>query len=283
MGDRATRSLLGEGLRLRVQRDAALEAATDAHYTDAAYYERTYADRERDIDYYVALAADRAAKSRSYHVLEYGCGSGRITLPLARIGLEVTGVDRSKPMLTQLRAALRREPVLAKRVTVRSGDMRRMRLRRRFDLVLCTFNTWLHLYSRSDVELFCARVRDHLKRGGLFVFDVSVPDPRDLHCDPKRRYRAPRFRHPSAGVVRYAERFRYEPLSQVLTVTMEFEPLDGERWETPLAHRQFFPQELEALLHYNGLAIVDLHGDFGFEPPDSDTETLIYHCRTVRR
>jgi hypothetical protein len=119
-----------------------------------------------------------------------------------------------------------------------------------------------------------------------FVLDVSMPDARDLDCDPQRSYRAPRFRHPSLGeVVRYAERFQYDPLRQLLTITMEFEPQSApaKKWQTQLAHRQFFPQELEALLHYNGLEVVEVHGDFLHEPPDKDAEMLVYHCKRRRR
>jgi SAM-dependent methyltransferase len=175
---------------------------------------------------------------------------------------------------------------LHKRVTIRRGDMRRLRLKRRFDLVLCTFNTWLHLYTRRDVEQYCARVRDHLRPGGRFVVDVSVPDLRDLDCDPKRAFRAPRFKHPTKReLVRYAERFAYDRLSQILMIEMEFEPFGKpqQKWVTPLAHRQFFPQELEALLHYNGLDVVDVDGDYERAAPESDAETLIYHCKKARK
>ncbi len=261
---------------------AELAEGTDAHYRDAAYYSSTYAKRDDDTGYYVQLAAEQAAKGRC-EVLEYGCGNGRILLPLARAGRTVTGVDRSVPMVTDLKRALRAEPrAIRDRVTVRRGDMRKLRLDQRFDLVLCTFNTFLHLYERRDVERFCSRVRAHLRPRGRFVVDVSVPDPTELVPSPGRAYRVPRFRHPTTGqVVRYAERFIYDPLSQILTVAMEFEPRDEpeQRWTTPLAHRQFFPQELEALLHYNGLEVVAVQGDFDPGAPEEDATTLIYHCR----
>jgi SAM-dependent methyltransferase len=268
---------------LLAARDAELEAGSDAHYEDPAYYGSAYADRLEDVDYYVALAADLGGP-----VLEYGCGSGRITVPLARIGLEVTGIDRSRPMLAALRRQLRGEHrALGERITLRCADMRTAKLPRRFPLVLCTFNTLLHLYTRRDLERFCARVRAHLRRGGRFVVDASVPDLADLSAEPSRIYRVPRFRHPSTGeVVRYGERFDYDPLRQVLTIAMEFESMakDGPAasWMTPLAHRQYFPQELQALLHYNGLEVFDIHGDFRFEAPTAEAVELVYHCR-VRR
>lgn len=266
---------------LAARRDAELEAGSDAHYDDAAYYQATYADRGEDVDYYLGIAA-----AVDGDVLEYGCGNGRIAVPLARIGLSVWGIDRSPVMLADLRQRLAREPTLARRIHLREGDMREARLRRRFPLVLCTFNTFLHLYTRDDVERFLARVRAHLAPGGLFVVDVALPDPEELARDPARLHRVPRFKHPSTGeVVRYGERFDYDPLRQVLLVSMEFEPRDrpGEGWMTPLAHRQFFPQELEALLHYNGIDVVDVHGDFEVKPPSRDSRELIFHCRAAHR
>ncbi|MEM9692052.1 MAG: class I SAM-dependent methyltransferase [Myxococcota bacterium] len=260
-------------------RDAELEAGSDAHYRDIGYYRHTYADRTADVDYYVELASEVGGP-----VLEYGCGSGRITLPLARVGLSVTGVDRSEPMLGELERVLGEEPAaLRRRVTWVCGDMREVELdEHAFSLVLCTFNTFLHLYTRREVEQFLAKVRRHLSPDGLFVLDASMPDPEELHRDPNRLHRTPRFRHATTGeVVRYGERFTYDPLRQVLIVGMEFEPRGRpeDSWVTPLTHRQFFPCEMEALLHYNGFALTDLHADFRREGPTDEVVDLIYHCR----
>lgn len=260
------------------QRHALHELGSDAHYFDTTYYGATYADRTEDVAYYVAVAERHGGR-----VLEYGCGSGRISLPLARAGHDVTGVDRSPAMLKQLRAVLSAEdPDVQGRMHIRRGDMRTVKLDARFDLVLCTFNTLLHLYTRQDIERFFARVHAHIKRRGYFVFDTSLPAPEELARDPTRYFHTPRFRHPSSGeVVRYSERFQYEALSQVLTVDMRFEPRDApdDAWMTPLCHRQFYPQELEALLHYNGFRLREVIADFDTDAaPSGDSESLVYHC-----
>src|SRR4029453_19559621 len=84
------------------------------------------------------------------------------------------------------------EPLaVRRRVKLRHGDMRLARLGRRFDLVTCPFNAFLHLYTRSDVELFLARVRDHLAPGGVFAFDVSMPNPHEMARDPTPATMAP--------------------------------------------------------------------------------------------
>lgn len=266
----------------RLRRDAELEAGSEAHYEDAAYYTSTYARRIDDVAYYVALA--RRARGP---VLEYGIGNGRIALPIARHGVEVVGIDRSAAMLADLRARLAREPQEVRaRVRAVRGDMRTARAGRTFPLVIATFNTALHLYTRQDVEKFLARVGEHLAPGGRFVVDISMPPLAELTRDPARPFHAPRFKHPSAGVmVKNREYFDYDPMRQVLFVTFEFEPLDdpSAAWMTPLTHRQFFPREWEALLHYNGFEVERVEGDFEGGPLTRDSEMMIWHARRRKR
>jgi SAM-dependent methyltransferase len=255
------------GARSAEKVDKELEAGSRAHYEEPAYYTKTYQSRADDIAFYVRLADTYARrKSRPGAVLEYGAGNGRIALPVARAGHSVTGLDLSRPMLDDFEARLAAEPeAVRRRVTLRHADMRHARLARRFDLVTCPFNAFLHLYTRSDVERFLARVRDHMTPGGIFAFDVSIPNPHELIRDPNRAYFCPRFRYPKTGeMVRYTERFDYDQARQILFVTMEFLP-EGrpkDSWVAPLSHRQFFPQELETLLHYNGFAIEEAWGDY---------------------
>jgi SAM-dependent methyltransferase len=264
--------------------DKELEAGSRAHYGDAAYYTKTYRRRREDVRFYVGLA--RALGPRS--VLEYGVGNGRIALPLAEAGFAVTGVDLSRPMLDDFAAQLASAPVdVRRRVRLREGDMRHVRLRPRFDLITCPFNAFLHLYGRVDVEQFLARVKAHLAPGGTFAFDVSIPNAHELVRDPDRAYVCPPFRFPSTGDrVKYTERFDYDQLRQILFVMMDFTPIgDGARargadpWATPLAHRQFYPQELEALLHYNGFAIERASGDFAGGKLTRYSEVVVLSCR----
>jgi SAM-dependent methyltransferase len=261
--------------------DLELDAGSRAHYDDTAYYTATYRRRIDDVQYYVALATADGGP-----VLEYGVGNGRVALPVSRHGIEVTGIDHSRPMLADLRDRLSREPrVVRRRVKLRLGDMRRLRVGRRFPLVICPFNVALHLYTRQDVERFLAGVHSHLTPRGLFALDMSVPSMSDLLRDPSHAYRAPRFRHATTQeVVRYAERYDYDPLRQILFVTTEFEP-EGrakDSWVVPLSHRQFFPQEWEALLHYNGFVVENVFGDFYGGPLTRTSDVMVWHARRKR-
>jgi SAM-dependent methyltransferase len=236
------------------------EAGAVEHFTDPARYDKAYRRRTRDVELYVELALEHGER-----VLEIGCGSGRILLPVSRAGVAVTGLDRSAEMLDALRAQIREEPrEVQRRISLRRADMRSFRLRQHFGLVLCPFNTVLHLYDRPDAERFLARVRAHLAPGGLFVFDAYVPRPRDLGRDPNRWLKAGPDR----------ERFAYEPLEQILYMTLEH---DGQR--ALLAHRQWFPAELEMLLHYNGFEVREVWPDFERREPDYEPDTLTWLCK----
>src|SRR5689334_10632334 len=106
---------------------------------------RIYQTR-RDVEFWVDAA--RAAKGP---VLELGCGTGRVLLPIARAGVEVTGLDRSRPMLDKARANLAREnEAVRARVHLHEGDMRDFDLGRRFALVLAPFRSFQHLVEIDD-------------------------------------------------------------------------------------------------------------------------------------
>jgi 2-polyprenyl-3-methyl-5-hydroxy-6-metoxy-1,4-benzoquinol methylase len=81
----------------RSPRDRELEAGSRAHYEDAAYYTATYRRRIDDVAYYVTLAQNGGGP-----VLEYGVGNGRIALPIARHGVEITGVDHSESIYARV-------------------------------------------------------------------------------------------------------------------------------------------------------------------------------------
>lgn len=251
-----------------------------AHYADPAYYDRTYAKRTDDVAWYVALA-----KRVGGPVLELGAGSGRVTLSLARAGIDVTAVDLSRPMLRALEGKLEEEDAtLRRRVRLKHADFASLALRRRFPLVIAPFNVVLHLYTLEEARGFFRSVSKHLEPGAVLAFDFSVPQPADLCLDPNKRYHAPRFRHPTTGkLTRYAERFEYDPLRQLLVVWMEFYPEDGSpAWTVPLTHRQFFPLEMRGYLEAAGFDAIEYFGDFGSEPPTREVDSIAVTCRAPR-
>lgn len=244
---------------------------------DAALYEATFKKQKHDVSYFVEQA--RAAGGP---VLEYGAGAGRVTLALARAGIEVTAVDLSAAMLELLRERLARLPKSAQaRVRLVQGDMRKKRRLGQFPLVLATFNVVGHLARFEEMAEWLSRVKEHLSPGGELIFDVPVPHPEEIEADPEELHPAPRFKHPTTGQwIRQTERFEYDPIRQLLLVENELR-VEGEQesLKIPLVLRQWFPRELEALLHYEGFREVRLFADYSDAPALDDVDMLVVRAR----
>ena len=216
---------------------AALHPGAVEHYEDALAYERRYASRTEDVQFYCRRARG------SPHVLEYGAGAGRLTLALGRQGASVLAVDSSARMVELLRRRLRVEArEVRDRVRAMKGDMRRFSTSRRFDLVLAGFHTVCHLYSFDDMRAFLRRVWTHLHPGGRLVFDVPLP----------------RIDMPD-----------YDPLAQVRVTKM----YAGETSQL-LTQRWYQPQEILMHLAYAGFVQGRLRADFGNEPIGPDTSVV---------
>lgn len=249
---------------------------TVSHYRDASYYDRAYARRREDVSFYAKLAAKHGGP-----VLELGVGTGRVARAIALRGVELVGVDLVPEMLEKARENLARDPDAAARITLHRGDLRTFRLDRVFPLVISPFNVLMHLYTRADFDAAMETVRAHLAPGGTFVFDVLVPDPVALARDPHKWFRCGYVKPRGEVKQRYDERFEYDPVTQVQIISMAFTPVDRPKEPNvqTLAHRQFFPAELEALLHYNGFALEARYGDFDGSSLDETSNSQILVAR----
>ena len=135
-----------------------------------------------DVDFYVEEARFADGK-----ILELGCGTGRVLIPVARAGGEITGIDSSARMLAQCRARLDDEPTdVRDRVTLVKADMRALDLEIRFSLVMIPFRPLQHLVAVSDQIATLQAIHRHLEPGGRLVFDVFNPNIRYLVEDRTR-------------------------------------------------------------------------------------------------
>ncbi|MGH7704723.1 MAG: class I SAM-dependent DNA methyltransferase [Candidatus Dormibacteria bacterium] len=143
------------------------------------YAPSTYGDRIADVydEWYgprmdpsltVEFLADLAGGGR---VLELGIGTGRVALPLAERGLDVSGIDASVRMVEKLRAKPGGD-----RVSVAIGDFSEVPADGRFTLVYIAFTTFFALTRQEDQVRCMGRVADVLEPGGHFVLEAFVPD-----------------------------------------------------------------------------------------------------------
>ena len=130
--------------------------------------------------FYVATAGERGGR-----ILDLACGSGRLTIPLARSGLQVTGGDLSAKMLERAR---RSAEALTVELDLVQLDMRHFDLNgRTFDTIIVAMNSILHLHSLDDLSGFFRSVARHLSPKGRLVFDAFFPNVAMLSGDPDKR------------------------------------------------------------------------------------------------
>jgi len=140
----------------------------------AAIYDAIYADRD-DAGFWRAMAAEAGGGT----VLELGCGTGRVLVPLARAGVEITGLDLCAPMLERCEAKLVAETrEVRERVQLVPADMTSFDLGRRFAAVLCPFAGFQQLRTVEQQLACLGRCRGHLLPHGRLVLDLPNPDPR---------------------------------------------------------------------------------------------------------
>lgn len=247
---------------------------TEPLYRDGRLYDIINAELVNDRDFFVEKAAQVGGP-----VLEVACGTGRIAIPIHKRGLEIEGLDLSPGMLAEAR---RKSEGLA--IQWHQADCRDFDLGRRFQFVFMAFNSMLHLHDRVSLERFFACVRRHLLPGGTFLIDIFNPDVHLLARKPKVMYRVTEFTDPDSGEnINIEEECNYESASQINRIKWHFDFGQGRlRRSEELNLRCYFPQEIDALLHYNGFEIVEKLGGFSGERFTSSSPKQILFCRERR-
>jgi SAM-dependent methyltransferase len=239
-------------------------------YSDPALYDDENPSFEPDGPFFHRLAAECGGP-----VLELGCGTGRITIPLAQHGIAITGLDVVPGMLEQARHKAGNLPI-----TWIEADARAFRLPTRFNLIFAS-GCFQHFLERPDQEAVLRQVRDHLTPGGLFVFNVFFPHADSLEDADEQVWFT--FTNANGQEVTVSGTDQYDALRQIKTETAIRRWINAsgqpEVRYAPLAQRLFFPQELEALLHYNGFTVIERYGDYDPRPLAHDDSLMIIVCR----
>jgi len=222
-----------------------------------------------DVQFYVREAARVQGT-----VLELGCGTGRILLPLARAGRAVVGLDSSQQMLARCRAKILDEPEsVGARIALRQGDARAFDLGETYALVIAPFRVMQHLATIEDQLHFLNAVARHIPPGGRFIFDVFNPNFAALvAADGTEREDTPEQPLPDGRWFRRAFRIRrvrwVEQVSETeLIYYVSPEPgAPAERYVQSFDMRWYLRAELLHLLARGGFRVQSIYGDFDGSP-----------------
>jgi SAM-dependent methyltransferase len=221
-------------------------------------------------------------------MLELASGTGRLTLPLARLGVcdEIVGVDSSPAFVAAAVERLARE-TSPSAVTFLEGDMRSPPVSGAFDLIAIPFNSFAYVHGTADRQAVLQAARALLAPGGRFAFDVVAPRYDYLAAalspspDPEVDidHAAPEL---GADRIKRTCIDRYDPETQTLRSSNHYEITwsDGrvEQRDAELDWHIAFPAELEAELTLAGLRPTTRAGGWNGEPWGPAARRILWVC-----
>lgn len=217
-------------------------------------------------------------------VLEVGCGSGRLLLPLAQAGHRLTGIDLSGLALDAARAKLEAAG-LTGRVTLFQADMRQFDLPGKdFALAFIPLNTFMHCQTQQEQLATLLSIRSHLQPEGRLLLDLFYPDPALLaEADGRLYFEAETIDELTGRTVQWYWRHDIDLARQLRHLTYILDEIDEEglvrRVQIPFSLRFIYRYEMELLLRAGGFHLEMLYGSYHLEPFDSHSARLIAAAR----
>ena len=253
----------------------------------AHYYDITHAELTVDIPFILDLA-----DQTSGNILELGCGSGRLLLPLAQAGHTITGVDNSAAMLTRARVRLDEESeVVQNRVTLIEADMTEFEISPRksgghYTLIIIPYNTFLHL-NPQQAKAALKQILKHLAPNGQLFIDLINPFAIAETADNEEFSFEGEYNDPESGnhLLQFASN-RLDTETQTLHIKWAYDSAkpDGSRAERTIVKSSYYyryPHQLTLLLEQTGFKIIAVYGDYNYSPFSEGSNRfllLAVHC-----
>jgi len=235
----------------------------------------------RDIEFYV-----RQAGRGGGNVLELGCGTGRISLPLVKAGCRTVGLDRSMAMLRRLqcKAAASLLPEEQRLLNCFCADMSAWSLKERFARILCPFSAFTYLTREEDRERMLDTVRRHLTADGIFVLDLFIPSQEVLSLPDDHVFHDYRRRRQDGTFLERTKTIRKDAVRRTNLVCRTYRVLAADRTllrsvTTRSFIRYYFPEEMIRVLASAGFEVTEHYGDFAGSPCRSDSQVMVFACR----
>jgi SAM-dependent methyltransferase len=225
----------------------------DEIYRDGKHY-----DALNNFDYDVLFYLDLASIFGN-PILDLGCGTGRITIPLGLKGYNITGLDFSETMLEEAKFKAELQNL---NINFIRGDFRNFSIDSKFELILMTFNSICHLYDFNSIVSCFKSVINHLTPSGRFIIDVANPDLTFLTRGKEKVTTRASYKNPySDGIVKLNQSNHFDKVLQINFNKWYFD-IDGKEIEQELNKRIFFPQEIDNYLRFMGFEIENKFGNF---------------------
>lgn len=249
-------------------------------------YDLEHLGDSEDVEFYVSLVR----KLRPQRVLELGCGTGRITLPLAeqgaRLGFDVIGVDSQAEMLESAnKRHLEAPPAVRERLRLIQADMRTWQSESAFDLIVIPCSSISHLLALKDQLAAWNQCRRNLTPGGRFLVEITMPNMAifadSFNVPPRALVEIDVDKWDQSDGVRFIRRktSRYLSHEQCAQTRFLYEKYQNGRavdgYIDDFVGHVFFPRELQLLFIHTGFEIEQTFGDYRGGPLKSNSPLII--------
>jgi len=246
----------------------------------AEYYDAEWKDLTQDIPLLLELA-----KRTGGPLLELACGSGRVTFPIAREGIEIYGLDNSATMLDFAEKKLENQPEIVKEhCHFLQADMKDFNLNRKFKFIFIPINSFLLLPKKEDQEKCLDTINNHLDDNGLFYIDVY--SPRFEFCAEAKspiRFLKHFYVPEKKRVVllwEYVERNMAEQITEIDLLYEEYDEKGNlKRNARHLTMGIIFRYEMQFMLEKHGFEVIEFYGNYDKSPFKVDSPQMIYVCK----
>lgn len=248
----------------------------------AEYYNLLYKDKDYagEAHYIHDLIQKHCPGAKT--ILNLGCGTGNHDFELLKLGYEVTGVDMSAMMLAAANARCELSATSNSLLSFVHGDVRTVRLERKFDAVISLFHVMSYQTSNTDLTAAFTTVREHLGDDGVFVFDYWY-GPAVLSDPPVTRVK--RLENDLLKVLRIAEPVMH-PDENIVDVNYQVlikNKVAGEIEEIYEIHRMryLFTPELRHILAEAGFKFTVAHEWMLKAPPSLSSWGACFCCKVI--
>lgn len=253
----------------------ALPAAHDPYETIAELYDLEHEGFGADIELLLNFA-----QVVGDPILELGCGSGRLLVPLAEAGFNVVGLDNSRPMLDRAERAIA-DAGVQDRVTLYEGDMREANKAPGgpFGLVIFSLNSLMHLVTPADQRAALESIRLALDPRGQLIIDTMNPTLDQLRHLLDGPHLEGSWELADGSVVDKWSHRKMSAEPQVIDTLLWYDRTaqDGTLTRTRSAFplRYVHPSELALMLELTGFIEPMFYGSYDLDPFDPESERLL--------
>ncbi|MBV9469812.1 MAG: class I SAM-dependent methyltransferase [Abitibacteriaceae bacterium] len=256
-----------------------MNITTESQFGDLApYYDELMhmVPYEQWVEYVMVLFG--FVEHTPHNVLDCACGTGNVTLELAKNHLKVTGVDLSQPMIE---VAQQKAAKLATPLPVRflQADLTAFDLGETFDSATCLYDSLNYILEPNALQSAFGCIASHVEPNGVFVFDMNSEYALQADLFSQRNYDPRQALH-------YDWRASYDPPTRVCSVEMKFErnQPDGSQQVFYEMHREraYSLAEIETMLHATGWQLLNVFDAYTLNRPHGRSERWFFVARRVK-